>query len=177
MDIRVGFLLLLIVTLAGCKELDKLTQFEMAYDETVTIPSATGVNLPFNIMSPDIETDYQSDFEVNDTRADLVETINLKSMKLTVNSPLNGDFSFFKSVSIYLVADGLPEIKIAWKENIPDTIGSELELETTNEDIKSYIIKDKFSLKVNTVTDKLITSDYEINIHSVFGVDAKILGQ
>ena len=177
MNFRIIFLLLFVATLTGCKEFDKLTQFEMAYNETVTIPSSSGINLPFNIISPDIESNYESEFAVNDTRKDLVETIYLKSMKLIVNSPSNGDLSFLKSVAIYIVADSLPEIKIAWKENIPDTVGSEIDLETSNDDIKAYIIKDKFMLKVNTVTDKIITSDYEVNINSVFWVDAKILGQ
>jgi hypothetical protein len=173
------FLLLAIgsLSLSGCKEIDKLTQFNMDYNETVVILSSTGINLPFNLFTPDVESNSESTFSVNDTRKDLVEEIRLTKLDLTLTSPSNGDFSFLKSIEIFISADGLSEVKIAWKENIPSDVDNYIELETSDTDLKEYIKKDKFKLRLNTVTDELITSDQHIDIHSVFFVDAKILGQ
>ena len=53
--------------LIGCKKIDKLTQFDMNYDQTVVIPSSTGVNLPFNIFSPDVQSNSETTFAINDT--------------------------------------------------------------------------------------------------------------
>jgi hypothetical protein len=167
----------IILTIIGCKEIDKLTQFDMEFNETVVVPSSTGINLPFNILTPDVETNSESTFAVNDTRKDLVEEIKLTTLNLTLTSPSNADFSFLESISVFILAEGLSEAKIAWKDNIPDGIGTVLNLEITDADLKEYIKKDKFSLRLNTVTDEFLTSDHQIDVHSVFFVNAKILGQ
>ena len=77
---------------------------------------------------------------------------------------------------MYISADGLDEVKIAGKVNVPADVAV-LDLDITGVDLKEYIKADKFSLRLNTVTDELLTSDHHIDIHSEFFVDAKILGQ
>ena len=62
----------------------------------------------------------------------------------------------------------MTELRIAWKENISDDVGNFLALETTENDLQAYISKDKFELRVQSVTDKLITSDHSIDIKSVY---------
>lgn len=166
-------LLLFCASLAGCK---KLTSFNMDYDTEVTVPSSTGISLPFNIFTPDITTNSEATFEVNDTRKDLIQEISVTQLNLALSSPPGGSFSFLKSISIYLSADGLNEIKIAWKDPVPDAPGSAITLNVTTSDLKEYIKKDAFKLRVNTVTDELLATDHKINIHSAFHVDAKVLG-
>jgi len=176
MKIRIILISFLIASIYSCKTLDKLTQFNMDYDQSIVIPSSTGVDLPFNIQTPDVESNSESTFAVNDTRKDLIEKIQLTDLTLTLTSPAGADFGFLKSISVFISAEGLSETKIAWKEDIPDNPGTVLTLETTGVDLKEYIKKDKFSLRLNTVTDELITSDHHIDMHSVFFVDAQILG-
>lgn len=45
----------------------------MEFDETIVIPSSAGINLPFDILTPDLEINSELIFEINDTRKDLVE--------------------------------------------------------------------------------------------------------
>lgn len=161
----------------SCKKIDELTKFNMDYNATVVIPSTSVVSLPFNVFSPSVSSNSESTFEVNDTRKDLIEEILLKKMQLTVQSPNGGDFGFLESIEIFIDAQDLNELKIAWYENVPANQGATLDVFTTDADLKEYIKKDNFTLRVNTVTDESITSDYEINIYSQFFVDAKILGQ
>ena len=171
-----SILLLIFLISSGCDKISKLTQFNLEYDETVVIPATLGANIPFNVQTPDIETNSESSFSVNDTRKDLIESIKLTQMTMAVSTPSDGTFSFLKSIEVYISADSLDEIEVAWKDNIPNTVGNTLDLETTDSDLKDYIKKNNFNLKVTTVTDELISSDYTIDIHSVFFVDAKILG-
>ncbi|MCG7858956.1 hypothetical protein MD537_18410, partial [Flavihumibacter sediminis] len=65
---------------------------------------------------------------------------------------------------------------IAWKEGIPDTIGNELALECTTEELKDYLVQDKYKLRLEVKTDKIVNQDIKIRIESLFRVDAKILG-
>lgn len=170
------WILLVIGLFASCKKKNKLTQFTMSYAQTVVIPSSTGVNLPFNIFTPDMTTNSESTFEVNNTRKDLIQEIKLTKLDLLITSPSNGNFQFLKSVEIYISASGLQEVMIAKKDNIPSDIGNYINLDCLNSDLKEYIKKDQFKLRLNTVTDQIITSDYEIALNSKFLVDAKILG-
>ena len=164
------------IMMGGCKTIDKLTQFNMDYDATVTIPSTIGINLPFNLWTPNIKTNSEETFQINDTHKDLIEQIVLKELKLNITSPQGEDFSFLKSVEIYISAEGLDEVKAAWKYDIPDDVGASITLEPTDADLKEYIKKDEFKLKITTVTDELILMDYDVEVKAKFFVDAKILG-
>ncbi|MEZ5023467.1 MAG: hypothetical protein R2728_09445 [Chitinophagales bacterium] len=148
----------------------------MEFNQEVSIPSSTVINLPINIETEDTETNSETTFEINDTKKDLVEEILLKQIDLTITSPSNKNFDFLKSVSIYISAEGLEELKVAWLDEVPDNVGNTLDLEKTNSDLKEYIKKDEFKLRLNTTTDQIITTNYDINIHTIFKVDANILG-
>jgi len=168
--------LLLIFLVTACKVLSKFTRFEMKFDETVTIPASTGINLPFNLFTPDIETNSESAFAINNTRKDLVEEVKLTTLRLTLKSPATSDFSFLKSISVFVSADDLPEIKIAWKEDVSNDVGKVLELDVTGADMQEYIKKDSFKLRLNTVTRKLLGADHQVDLHAVFFVDVRVLG-
>lgn len=174
MRLSVFYLLLLAL---GCKKVDKLTQFNLEYTQEVVVPASTGIQLPFNLFTPDIQTNSASSFAVHDTRKDLVQKISLTSLTLTLTQPDHGDFGFLKSVEIFISADGLPTEKVAWKENIPDDGSKQLTLETSGADLKEYLKKDEFTLKLTTVTDEVLQSDHHIDVHSLFFVNAGIIGK
>jgi len=170
--------LLAIVMLAtqSCKEVDKLTHFNMDYDEEITIPATLGINLPIDIWTPDIPTNSTSTFESNNTHKNLIEQIILKKMVLTIKSPDDASWDFLKNIEIYISADGLEEKKIAWKEDIPQTGLKALEMYVSSDDLKEYIKKDEYKLRTKTVTRQLISHDTKVDVSSTFFVDAKILG-
>lgn len=169
-------LLFVIFILNSCDKLDELTKFDITYNSTVEIKATANLNLPFDIFTPDIETNSESEFEVNDTRKDLIEEIRLKQLELTITSPDDQNFSFLESIRVYIAAEGLPEIQIASKEDINSAVENILELDIEDIDIQEYIKKDNFNLRLNTVTDEVLTNDVIMNVKSVFFVDAKILG-
>ncbi|MDB2606722.1 hypothetical protein N9Y48_02960 [Zobellia sp.] len=172
------FLLILTVFVAfvSCDKLDDLTKFNIDYTAEVTIPSSTGIDLPFDLVTPDMETNSDSEFEVNDTRKDLIESIKLTKLQLVITSPENGDFSFLKSLDVYISAEGLDEILIASKDDVESNMGGILDMDLQDIDLKEYIKADSFNLRLDTVTDEVIDTDYKIDVNSTFFVDAKILG-
>ncbi len=171
------FILISLLTIfMGCDTVEKLTQFNMNYDESVVIPSNTVIDLPFQISTPEVETNSESKFAINNTRKDMIEKIILIKMSLTLTSPDGEDFSFLESINIYIHAEGLDEVKIAWKDEISSNTEDVLDLETTGTDIQEYIKKDKFSLRIHTTTDEVLTNDHHIDVKSTYFVDAKILG-
>ncbi|MEP2689458.1 hypothetical protein [Maribacter dokdonensis] len=161
---------------SSCDKLDELTKFDMEYSQRATIPSSAGIDLPFDVFTPEMETNSESTFEVNDTRKDLIEEIKLTELELVVISPDTADFSFLNTIEVYISADDLEEIRIAYLEEVPEDAGNVITLDTSDADLKEYIKKDQFSLRLNTVTDELMSTDHELEVNSTFFVDAKILG-
>lgn len=160
----------------SCQKIDRLTQFDLTYHSEVTIPASIPLNVPFDIVTPEITTNTEEDFENHQTHKDLIEEISLKEVELTITDPAGADFDFLNSIEIYIETDDLPAKKIAWKENIPENGARRLRLETSSDDIKEYLLADSFKLKIKTKTDRVLTQDVTIDIKTVFHVDAKILG-
>ncbi|UXP30654.1 hypothetical protein N6H18_09835 [Reichenbachiella agarivorans] len=165
------------ILLIACDKLDKLTQFNMKYTESVTIQSSTIIGIPISLNTPSIESNSESTFAGNNTKKELIEEIRLDQMDLTVTSPADGTFSFLESATLYISADGLDEIEIAYLEEVPEDAGSSISLDVTGVDLKEYLLQDSFQLRMKSSTDETIASDHQIEIYSVFFVDAKILGQ
>ncbi len=166
----------LLVCFSQCDVIDKLTQFNIDHQTEFTVASTTIINTPININTPDVTTNSSSEFSNNDTRADLIESIKLTSLRLRINSPSDGSFNFLKSITIYIDAEDLDEIEIASLSDIPDDDFTSLSLDTNDNELKEYIKKDSYSLRVETVTDQTISEDYVIKADSRFRVDAEVLG-
>jgi len=160
----------------SCEKINQLTVFDLDYNTQITIESLVGINLPFNLATPAIETNSESNFEINDTRKDLIEEVILKELSLQISIPTDGDFTFLESINIYISSENLEEKLIAWNGSVDPETGDFLELETSTDDLQEYIKTDQIALRVNVITDKLLLTDYTIDINSVFRIDARILG-
>ena len=164
------------VLLLNCSVVDELTKFDLDYQTNYSVQSSTLINTPFDFQTPDITTESESTFENNDTRKDLIESIKLKTIKLTIETPEDGDFNFLKEIHIYINAEDIEEVEIANAFNLEDNNATTLTLEVTDEELKEFIKKDRFNLRVKTVTDETINETHEITIDTKFRVDAEILG-
>ena len=100
----------------------------------------------------------------------------MKQIKLEISDPIDGDFSFLESIKIYISSENLEEKLIAWNEAVDPEAGNIIILETSNDDLQEYVKNDQIALRVNAVTDKLLLTDYTIDINSIFTIDARILG-
>jgi len=169
------FLVSLFLLTVSCEEADELTKFDIEYEKSFTVGAAVNIGEPISISTPDITTNYEEKFSGNDTEKDLVEKIYMKDLILSLQSPSDSDLSFLKSLTIYITADGKDKTEIASRENITDDIGSTIEMETSKVDLKEYIFKDSFKLRVKVTTDETFTQDHEINAAMVFTVDAGLL--
>ena len=166
----------MLLSIYSCKDLDKLTQFNMDIKSTITIPATLGINIPIDLWTPDIPTNSESEFESKNTAKNLIEEIIMTKMSMTITSPADASFDFLKEIEIYISADGIAEKRVAWLADIPQTGLKTIELETSSEDLKEYIKADKYKLNTKTVTRQLISQDTDVEIKNTFFVDAKILG-
>ncbi|QDO95145.1 hypothetical protein FNB79_14570 [Formosa sediminum] len=178
LHLKINLITVLFITLmvTSCDTLDDFTKFDITYNESITIPATIPIDIPFVINTPEIETNSESTFSVNDTSKDLIEDIKLTEFKLTLTNPSDEDFSFVETIEIYIAAEGLEDTKLAWNTTPIENGTNVMYLKTSDEDLKAYIFEDSFYLKIETGTDEILTQDYDIDIKTVFAVDAKILG-
>jgi hypothetical protein len=165
----------LLLIVISCDQFDELTHFNLEYNQTIVIPSM-GNDLPDDLEIPEIETDYETSLAGYQTNSDLIEEVILSESTLTITTPTDGDFSFLKSIAIYISANDMEEIKVAWQDTILES-GSSLDLECSDTDLTQYITKDSFNVRVNTIIQEFINEEYQIDLLNNFYVDAEILGQ
>ncbi|NRD18590.1 hypothetical protein HNV08_00910 [Winogradskyella eckloniae] len=164
------------VVLFSCDVVDDLTKFDLDYQTNYSVAATTLINSPFSLNTPDVTTESDATFESNNTHKDLIESIKLKQLKLTIDSPESGNFNFLKEVHIYIDADDLEEMEIANIYDLENTDSNVISLDVIDQELKAYIKKDSFNLRVKTVTDETISETHDIIIDTKFRVDAEILG-
>ncbi|MDX1446464.1 hypothetical protein [Lishizhenia sp.] len=162
----------LIFGLASCKK--KITEFYITDTSQVVVQSNAVINIPFNISTPDMETNYEGEFEANDTRKENIDQLKLTQLKLEITDPTDYTFSWLESVEIYISSDNLPEKRVAFKTYISDNVGKSIVCDVEDVNLGDYIQEDAFKLRLNTVTDEYFTEDVYINLTTEFFVKAKI---
>jgi hypothetical protein len=80
-----------------------------------------------------------------------------------------------KSLEIYVSNDSEGRTLIAEIQDIPENVGTELDLETTGTNLDEYMKKDSYQLEFEAVTDETTNSDTDITADMVFEVRAKAL--
>ncbi|MGB0981353.1 MAG: hypothetical protein ACPGUH_04555 [Winogradskyella sp.] len=164
------------VLLFNCSIVDELTKFDIDYQTSYSVAPTTLIDSPFSIFTPDVTTESQSTFENNNTRTDLIESIKLKHITLTLESPESGNFDFLKEIHVYIEADDVDEVEIASVFNLENTNSNTLTLDVADEELKAFIKKDSYKLRIKTITDETISETHDIIINTTFRVDAKLLG-
>jgi hypothetical protein len=167
--------LLLVSPLAffGCTK--KLTHFYIDYTTQITVPATLTANFPFSLQTPPVGTNSTYEFEDHDTRKDKIQSIFLKELKLTIEDPSGETFSFVNSVKLYISTDDLPEVLVAGRDSVPNTIGNVLSLTPADTDLQEYIKADKYRLRVKIISDETVPQDVHIEAYSNFLVDAKLI--
>lgn len=163
------FLLSLFVI--SCSVVDKLLTFTISNSTSIQIDSNLPLGTPFEISTPDVSTNSSSEFENNKTKANLVKEVKLKDLKLTITDPTDKNFSFLKSVHLYISTDADDEIELAYLDDI-NTIANTIELISTDAKLDEYIKASSYKIRTEAVLKETVTSDVTIKADMNFRVTA-----
>jgi hypothetical protein len=164
---------LLIMTASCTKIIDKLTTFQFKREASFTIPATSTLGIPVSLNSTEVTTAYESEFSSNNTSVDRIEYIKIVGLNLEIENPPNGDFNFLKSVELAISSDGLPDKVIASRSDLGNEGLQKIELDATEEDLKPYLTQEKFTLKIEAVTDEITTQDYDLKTEATFEAKAE----
>lgn len=167
---------LLFIAFTGCKQVDKLTHFNVPVSKSVTIPVVPLAPLDIPKQYFTLQTGIQSKLKAYNTSENLIEQVFLKNLTIELPTPTDENLDFLKSIKVYISADELEEILIASKTDIPTPAGTKIDLDVENVDLRQYIIKDPLTLAVEVAADQITTAESTVSVSALFLVDAKILG-
>lgn len=166
------YLFLVIIILTSC---NGKVSFYVTDSTSTTIPTSIPLNLPYNIPIPAISSSNTQEYKNNNTTPDLIKEVSLKQLLLTITSPTNQNFSFLKSITIYIEkADGSNKKKLAYNDNVNST-STTLELTSTGENLVPYLQDSTYKLETQYTVKAIPTQDIAIKIDLKFYITAGIL--
>lgn len=163
--------LFLALFISSCDAVDDLLTFDISNQVSIKIENSSPINLPYEIITPDVTTNSSAEFENNNTNAGLVKDVKLKSLKLSIESPQEKTFTFLKSIHIYISTADSDEIELAYQENI-NSSSNTLDLICTDKKLDQYIKADNFKLRTQVTMKETVTQDVIINADMKFRVTA-----
>ncbi|KFF06034.1 hypothetical protein [Flavobacterium reichenbachii] len=163
--------LFLAVSVSSCDAVDDLLSFNISNQTSIKIKSTSPVNLPTEIITPDVTTNSSAEFENNKTKASLVKDVKLRSLKLTIENPEAKTFTFLKSVHLYISTTNSDEIELAYQENINSSMNT-IDLICTDKKLDQYIKADSYKIRTQVTIKETLTQDVTVKADMKFKVTA-----
>lgn len=167
----IAIALLLSLSLASCSAVDDLLSFSISNETSIKIKSTSPINLPSEIITPDVTTNSSAQFENNKTKASLVKDVKLRSLKLSITDPSDKTFTFLKSVHLYISTTDSDEIELAYQDNVNATTNM-IDLICTDKKLDQYIKADKYKIRTKVTLKETLTKDVTLKAEIKFRVTA-----
>lgn len=163
--------LFLAALLSSCDAVDDLLTFTISNETSIKIKSTIPINLPSEIITPDVTTNSSAEFQNNKTKASLVKDVKIKSIRLSVSDPSDKTFTFLKSIHLYISTNDSNEIELAYQDNINSTTNT-IDLICTDERLDQYIKADKYKIRTKVTLKETLTKDVTVKADMKFRVTA-----
>lgn len=159
------------VFFSSCNTVDDLLTFTISNNASIKIQSTSPINLPSEIITPDVTTNSSAEFENNKTKASLVKDVKIKSLKLSISDPSDKTFTFLKSVHLYISTSSSDEIELAYQDNI-NVSSNTIDLICTDQKLDQYIKADSYKIRTKVTIKETLTKDVTVKADMKFKVTA-----
>ena len=166
-------LAIILFTVISCGALKHVTFYD-DFHETVTVPQqtlATGTN---TITTPNIPTNVSTQLRQNNTSSDLVQSVRLETMTLTITAPQGQNFSFLQDIQVFILTDSLPAVEVAHRSNIVSSSDT-LNMDIDGAELKPYLISNSFKMKFITTNSKVTLTTTTLDVYLRFRFEANLL--
>ncbi|MBW1656422.1 hypothetical protein [Flavobacterium quisquiliarum] len=159
------------IFLSSCNTVDDLLSFNISNSTSIKIQSTSPINLPSEIITPEVTTNSSAEFENNKTKASLVKDVKIRSLKLSISDPSDKTFTFLKSVHIFISTTNSDEIELAYQDNINVSTNS-IDLICTDKRLDQYIKADSYKIRTQVTLKETLTKDVTVKADMKFRVTA-----
>lgn len=178
------FATLILALFVSCKKTKEIFDIPFNYtaNNDFTLPKVADQEhaVPDSMVSittPDITNTAPDEFKKNNANINSIKSVSIQQINLSILAPSTQNFSFLKSIKIYLGSQGKVERLIATKDDI-NTISpapTSLSLAPENADIAEYIKSPTYYFKIQMVLVKTYTQDIPLHSEIKFHVVANPL--
>ena len=152
----------------SCKKvkdaLDITRPFAISNDITLSKIDDVERNLPDSVVTisqPNIPNSLPDDFKKNNVNIDKIKSVTLDSVVFKIKAPVEQNFSFMKSIKLYIGSAGKGEKLVASRDDInkinPAT--NVLYLTVQDSNIAEYIKSNTYDIKIQMALVKTYTMD------------------
>lgn len=163
--------LFLALLISSCSAIDDLLTFTISNDTSITIKNSFPINLPSEIITPEVTTNSSATFENNKTKSNLVKDVKLKNLKLTIEDPKEKTFTFLKSIRLYISTTDSDEIELAYEDNINSTSNT-IDLICTDKNLDKYIKANSYRIRTKVTMKETVSQDITVKAVMKFTVTA-----
>jgi hypothetical protein len=153
----ISLLAFIILAEQGCKRLDRLVSFNLAVENQFVIPVFPDTvltdefigNETFSYLLSDLRFQNETEFAKNKTFPTQVESCEIQSITLSIDSGSVATFNRMKKIELYIGSGITQEQLIGVSENIQQNQASvNIILNITNEQFKTAIRSDLYRLRL-----------------------------
>lgn len=155
----------------SCNTVDDLLTFTISNNASIKIKSTSPIDLPSEIIAPDVTTNSSAEFENNKTKANLVKDVKIKSLKLSITDPSDKTFTFLKSIHLFISTANSDEIELAYLDNI-NVSSNTIDLICTDKKLDQYIKADSYKIRTKVTLKETLTKDVTVKADMKFKVTA-----
>ncbi|MFM6925804.1 MAG: hypothetical protein ACKOU7_09915 [Ferruginibacter sp.] len=163
----------ILLSTISCKKIQDLLTFTINVENNFTVGASGPINIPVEILTPQVTTNSNQQFQNNNSNVNKVKDIKLEKVDLQIVSPAGKTFSFLQSVHIYISTDGNDEIELAYLDNISST-ATAISLIPTSASLDKYVKASSYNLRTKIVTKQALTQNVEIKNLCRFKVTANL---
>ena len=163
-SLLISSLIILLLTISSCGKVGNITFYE-SFNESATIPAFTVSNaMTDSVTTPDIPTNVEAQLQANNTSSNLVQSVKLQTMTLTITAPPGQTFADLQDIQIFILTDSIAPTEIAHQYNI-STTSDTLNMTIDNTELKTYLLTNSFKLKFILTSNKGTTQTTTLNVY------------
>ena len=166
----------LFLSLVACEKIDKNTQFSISTEASFEVPANTTTQTPIELTAIPLVIDSQI-FEDYKTSTDLIDKATIKNIELQIANPQNADFDFLTDIELYIEADNLPKIRIAWRNNMQNDQLQSFNPEYLPDNLSEYIKNNHLKMSLVLLTDEVLQQPVQFKVKTGFYIDAELIGK
>lgn len=169
---------------AACQKIKNLANInvDIPYSTQVSVPKVDGtVGVPIpggsviDFPTVGIEPNSKAILAQYHTSQSKIVSVDLKSLSMQVITPPDLNFDFLDTVQIYISANSLPEMMVAYKYGIPKGSNTLDFITVTSVNLKGYFLADTLYLRMRAHINTVPASGAQLSIASKFHLVANPL--
>ncbi len=169
----------LLLFATGCRKVKQLANInvDIPYSQVIEVPAVPGYNygvplpaggvlLPFPAIG--LPTNSEQYVIQYNTSIEKVTSVDLKSMAISIQLPADQNFDFLDNISVYISANALPEMLVAYKNEVPKGLKTLEMFTVTSVNLKNYYLQDTVYFRITSHINSVPPGGEQLKLTSVF---------